>query len=191
MSTWIILASGPSMCAEDADAVRGCGTVVAINSTIQLAPWADVLYAGDPSWWQAYGDTVRDFRGRRVGLRIPGQPRGVEQLLFRMGAGLGLDRINSGNNSGYQAINFAFLEGATRIVLLGYDMKHTGGRHHWHADHPKPLGNFNPGMPELCAPKFAALANDLHARGVTVINASRETALRCFTRLPLDQALAQ
>jgi hypothetical protein len=191
VTTWFLLASGPSMCAEDAEAVRGRGIVLVINNTIELAPWADVLYSADPSWWQHYGERVAGFRGRRVGLRLHGQPDDVEQLPYRMGEGLGLDIINSGNNSGFQAINFAFLEGATRIVLLGYDMQHTGGRHHWHADHPRPLGNFVPGMPELCQPKFTALARDLDARGVHVINASRETALTCFTRQPLAEVLAQ
>jgi hypothetical protein len=191
MSTWFLLASGPSMCAEDAEAVRGRGVVLAINTTIRLAPWADILYSCDPTWWKHHWDSLADYRGRRLGLRLPGQPEGVEQLPFRMDSGLGLERINSGNNSGYQAINFAFLQGAKRIVLLGYDMQHTDGRRHWHGDHPEGLANFAPGMPELCRPKFTALASDLQARGVTVINATRATALRCFTRQPLSQVLAQ
>ncbi len=191
MSTWFILASGPSMCQADADAVRGRGVVVAINQTIRLAPWADILYAGDASWWKQYGRAVKDFRGRRVGLSMPGQQRDIEQLLFRMGAGLGLQRINHGNNSGFQAINFAYLEGARRIVLLGYDMQHFEGQHHWHEDYPTGMGNFNPGMPELCAPKFGPLAADLAARGVEVINATRRTALACFKRMPLADVLSQ
>lgn len=194
MRTWFILASGPSMCREDADAVRGRGIVVAINCTIELAPWADVLYAGDPSWWGVYGSRVAGFTGRRVGLDLPHQAEGIERLRFQMKTGLGLSRINHGNNSGYQAINFAFLQGARRMVLLGYDMQHTGGRHHWHPDHTgtwrgNPMGNFAAGMPELVRPKFDALASDLEAQGVEVINASRETALQCFRRMPLADAL--
>lgn len=191
MKTWFLLASGPSMSQADADAVRGRGVVVAINNTIRLAPWADILYAGDSTWWKQYGPAVRGFQGRRVGLSLPGQHRSVEQLTFRMGAGLGLRRINHGNNSGYQAINFAYLEGARRIVLLGYDMQHFEGRHHWHEDHPSDMGNFNPGMPELCLPKFTPLAADLTERGVEVINATRRTALTCFKRLPLADVLHQ
>lgn len=33
------------------------------------------------------------------------------------------------------------------------------------------------------------LASDLRQEGTTVINASRDTALQCFERMPLEQAL--
>lgn len=191
MQTWFCLASGPSMCAEDAEAVRGRGTVIAIGNTGELAPWANILYSCDPTWWRAYGDRFAAFKGRKVALHQYGLPEEVEAIQYRNAPGLGTDRVHTGNNSGYQAINLAFLEGAKRIVLLGYDMQHTGGRHHWHADHPRHLGNFNPGMPELCRPKFTPLAADLARAGVEVVNASRETALTCFTRQPLAEVLAQ
>jgi hypothetical protein len=188
---WFCLASGPSMTQEDADAVCGVGKVIAIGNTISLAPWADVLYSCDAAWWHTYAALHVTFAGRKVALEQARLPFDVEGIPFGTGAGLGTSSVNTGNNSGYQAINLAFLEGATTIVLLGYDMQHTGGRHHWHADHPRHLGNFNRGMPELCAPKFAALARDLRERGVAVINASRETALTCFDRLTLAETLRQ
>lgn len=191
MTTWFCLASGPSMCREDAEAVRGRGKVIAIGNTSELAPFADVLYSADAAWWRQYGDRHASFAGRRVALAYRRLPEGVEGLRHRNEPGLGLDVIHTGNNSGYQAINFAYLEGARTIVLLGYDMQHTGGRRHWHPDHPAPLGNFSPGMPELCARKFPPLAADLKARGVRVINASRETALTCFERIPLPDVLQQ
>lgn len=37
--------------------------------------------------------------------------------------------------------------------------------------------------------KFPALAADLKREGVRVINASRETALECFERMSLEEAL--
>lgn len=189
MSTWFCLASGPSMCAEDAEAVRGHGKVIAIGNTGELAPFADVLYSADASWWRHYGERHAGFTGRRAALAQDKLPAGVEGLPYRNAPGLGLDMLHTGQNSGYQAINLAFLDGATTIVLLGYDMQHAGGRKHWHADHPRPLGNFNPGMPQLCAPKFTPLARDLAARGIRCINASRETALTCFERIPLPDVL--
>ncbi len=191
MSTWFCLASGPSMRKEDAEAVRGRGRVIAIGNTGELAPFADVLYSGDAAWWRHYGERHAAFAGRRVALAQDRLPEGVEGLRHRNEPGLGLDCIHTGHNSGYQAINLAYLEGATTIVLIGYDMQHTGGRRHWHADHPQPLGNFSLGMPELCAPRFSALAHDLAARGVRCINASRESALKCFERIPLPDVLRQ
>ncbi len=110
------------------------------------------------------------------------------------GEGLGRTTIRSGSNGGYQAINLVYLLGnrfgAPTIVLLGYDMQHTGGRHHNHEDHPPPLGNFSVGMPELCRRRMAYLAADLKREGVRIINCSRETALTCFERMPLSKVLA-
>lgn len=97
-------------------------------------------------------------------------------------------RIHSGGNSGYQAINLAFMWGARRIVLLGYDMQRTGGRTHWHGDH----GN---GLPSLTADlkewrrRMIQLGIDLRTHGVEVINATRDTALTCFERQPIEVAL--
>lgn len=105
--------------------------------------------------------------------------------------GRGLNRqpgvINSGLNSGFQAINLAWHFGARRIVLLGYDFQRTAGRSHWHGDHP--AGFANGGNYREWAHHMAALAGDLKADGVDVINASRQTALECFQRRPLEAIL--
>ena len=51
--------------------------------------------------------------------------------------GLGHDRVHFGGNSGFQAINLAFLWGATRIILLGFDCKAVAGKDHWFGQHPQ------------------------------------------------------
>lgn len=191
---WFILASGPSMTRADAEAVRGNGTVIAINNTILHAPWADVLWSSDVSWWVHHSqnpgpvaDALREFRGRRMVLEGPEWP-GVESVPWERGAGHS-DPIRCGNNSGHAALSWAVHQGARTVVLLGYDMQHTGGKAHWHDDHPKPLGNFAPGMPELCQKNMRTLAADLERIGVRVINCTRETALTCFERRPLEDLL--
>lgn len=72
---------------------------------------------------------------------------------------------------------------------MGYDCQKTGGQAHHHGDHPKTLGNA--GSLNKWPPMFRHLANDMTKAGVTVINASRTTALAVFERQPLEQALAQ
>ena len=174
------------MAPEDAKAVRGLGKVIAINNTVQLAPWADVLYSCDPSWWMTYPELWEDFAGRRVGLDHPLMPDGIERLKYANAPGLGKDQIHTGHNSGYQAINYAYLHGARTIVLLGYDM--SGAGKHWHEPHPRSIGNFL--CPDLCAKAFPQLAADLSSQGVRIINASRQSALLCFERRPLLEVLA-
>lgn len=194
LPVWFCLASGPSMTQADADAVRGRGTVVAINNTVSLAPWADVLYACDVKWWRTYGNLphVAGFAGRRVCLRTEEQPpAGVEALAWQDQEGLGRTKLHAGGNGGFQAINYAYLQGARTIVLLGYDMQATGGRMHWHRDHPQRIGNINARVMEVFRHRMRFIARDLEAEGVRVVNCSRHTALDCFERMTLEQALSQ
>lgn len=183
MTAWICLASGPSMTPEDAELCRGRGKSIVINNTVQLAPWADYLYSCDPAWWQTYPDLWRGFAGQKVGLDLPGMPPEVHRLPFDVGAGLG-DRIRTGHNSGHQAIGFAAMMGAKLIILVGYDFS----RGHWHGDHPRPLGNFL--CADICTAAMQPMAADLKAAGIRCINASRETALECYERMGLEEALA-
>jgi hypothetical protein len=76
---------------------------------------------------------------------------------------------------------------ALRLILLGYDCQHTGGKSHWHGDHPVGLGNA--GRVEAWHDEFAKLGRD-HAQ-VEILNATRETALECFKRVDLEDALWQ
>lgn len=110
---------------------------------------------------------------------------------IRCGADRGLSRepdtINSGGNSGFQAIHLAATFGATRIILLGFDMQRTGGKEHWHGKHEGKLPNgvgFASWMKAL-----GALAIDLRQAGVDVINCTRVTALRCFRQASLEETL--
>lgn len=103
------------------------------------------------------------------------------------GRGLGKEQIYTGGNSGYQVINLAYLLGAGKIILLGYDMQMTGGKSHWHGDHPR---NLNRSLALANWVKnFKVLARDLSEAGVEVINATRETALDCFKRAKLEECL--
>jgi hypothetical protein len=94
-------------------------------------------------------------------------------------------------NSGVLAIALAHRFGAARITLAGYDCQHTGGKTHWHGDHPRGMGNAGSISGTKMAPKwaeqFAQLANTV--RDIPVVNASRATALACFPRAELQACL--
>lgn len=91
-------------------------------------------------------------------------------------------KIKQGQNSGYQAINLAYHFGARRVFLLGYDMGSSGNKHRWHKDHPSPCGNH--GNHQQFIPMF-----DQMKPPIDVVNCSRETALTCFPRMPLEKAI--
>ena len=109
---------------------------------------------------------------------------GVNWVLGASKRGLGKDRVHFGGNSGFQAINLAYLWGAARIVLLGFDCKPVGGKDHWFGQHPQGLTQVQPY--DLWLDHFPQLAYELKREGVEVINCSRDTALTCFERATIE-----
>jgi len=84
-------------------------------------------------------------------------------------------------------INLAYLFGSKKMILVGFDMQRTRERSHCHGDHPNSLNRFSDFRNWI--QRFDALARDLKKEGVEVINATRQTALNCFKRLPLEAVL--
>lgn len=188
--TVVCLGGGPSLAGEDVEYVRGKATVVAINDSWRLAPWADALLASDAAWWRHYKG-VPDFRGLKFCLE-PGASVFPDVTVLRHTGDAGLETdptgVRTGRNSGAAAINLAVHFGAARILLLGYDMQaKCEAKSHWFGGHPRGLRGNSP------YPLFRAMmdtmAPALAAAGVSVINCSRDTALTCFPRQPLREVL--
>jgi len=174
--TVAVLASGPSMTPQVADAVRSVPSIV-INDTFRLAPWAALLYAADDAWWQANPDALA-FPGLKVTV---GSVPGVEQL--RNSGSTGFDPnpecLRTGGNSGYQGVHIAAQAGAARILLCGFDMTALKGAH-WFGPHRHGLVNTAPETYARFIRRFADLKAALDARGVEVINCTPGSALKCF-----------
>ena len=137
-----------------------------------MTPWADAVFAIDRDWWKQYGAEAQAYNGERLSIRLNrygAKPAGIGEH----------------GNSGAGAISLAALRGASRVILLGYDVQYTGGKRHWHGDHPRNLGNA--GSIAQWPEHFEKAAKALP--GVEIINCSRETALRCFPRERLEVAL--
>lgn len=149
------------------------------------------MYACDPHWWDRYvSELQRDFAGE-LWTQSPLSARRYKLKLQEGESSLGLGRkkIHFGNNSGYQAINLAYLLGAKSIILLGFDMKRNAGKTHFFGHHPyhRPeQGPTDEVMQRWCR-NFVQLANDLHDEGVQVYNATRDTVLYAFERRELEQ----
>lgn len=164
--------------------------MVATNDTYRLAPWADVLHACDEKWWEVHLG-VPEFAGLKFSLQNGArQWPGVQVIGAQGDRGLSADpsEVTTGKNSGHQAINIAVHLGAKRIVLLGYDMQaREGAPSHFFGEHPKPLK----AMPAFayCISCFESLVQPLALLGVEIVNCTRETALTCFPRQPLEAVL--
>lgn len=186
--TVVCIASGPSLTQEDCDFVRGKARVIVVNTSYQRAPWADALYACDEIWWR-WHKGVPEFQGlkfamNRTAARWPGVT--VLKNLGADGLSLNPTGLKHGKNSGYAAIGLAVLLGASRILLLGYDMQRgPHGEAHWHPNHPNHRENPFPQWLRL----FGTLVAPLQQARVEVINCTRRTALECFPRQPLRDAM--
>lgn len=189
--TSVILASGPSLTdAQVAQALASSAHVVAINATYTRALTADVMYAGDLLTWKHYHNAAkRDFEGQ---LWTQDPTAAERYKLHRIKGvnlpGLGHKHIHLNGNSGFQAINLAYLFGSRRILLLGFDMRlGPGGQKHWHPDHPSPL------MQAQTFPEWMhnskRLAVDLEAEGCEVVNCTPRSALTCWRTSTIEKEL--
>jgi len=82
---------------------------------------------------------------------------------------------------GGNAINLAFHFGASRIVLMGYDMQNNG---HFHDRHKR---DSLPSNYDRFRNAIKPMARHLKNRGVEVINANPESALDCFPRVRFEE----
>lgn len=159
-----------------------------------MIPDADYLYACDQRWWEHHLDDIRKtFSGKLYTQwhnseekdRVWAEGEGLTAIRGCHARGLGKDKLHFNENSGAQAINLAYLLGAARIILMGYDMGATGSGH-WFGEHPKGLVR---GNHSKFVESFTRLAEDLKGEGVEVINCTRQTALHQFKRAELSAVL--
>ena len=180
---WILIAvciaSGGSLTQEDCELVRNSGHfTIAVNNSWKLAPFCNVIYAGDVRWWEkSYKDITID----------------AERWICQNGSkkyGCKIHHVPSTEyNSGMRAIQFAMWKGFKRIILLGYDCSLKNG-YHWHGKHN---GMVNPSLIRISKwhNQFNDVASEARALSVTIQNCSRYTELTCFQVLELEEALCQ
>lgn len=197
--TVAILASGPSLTQEQVDLCMGRVRVVAINSSVQLAPHADILYFCDRRWFNWNKEDVLSFRGARVTLdnvQLKNEIDGLRCVKNVANQGYADKnwQVCTGRNSGYQAINMVGHLGVARIILLGYDMRVApdpsdprGYRTHFHGGHPTETRPEH--FSDTMLPQFQHLPGPLATRGIGVVNCTPGSALTCWPMRDLEEVL--
>ena len=145
----------------------------------------------DRNWWNEYGAEVTGAFEMWTTSREAARIYDLNHIRGEGGGGLARNpgSIRLGGNSGFQAVGLAHHFGAARITLLGYDMQLPAtGRTHWHGDHSHKLGNPIQDRMKAWQKCFAEMAGLVR---IPIVNATRETALKCFPQLPLAEALEQ
>ena len=132
--TVAILGAGPDMTEELAETAKGCKTI-AVNRAVKFAPWADMFVALDPHhpFWEE-ADNL-GFKGMRViGVEHPDYDALYPGMMYERVQISDAETIEIRNNA-MAAIRIAYLAGAKKIILLGFDPEryeethaHTGFR---------------------------------------------------------------
>lgn len=197
----VIVASGPSVSQDQIDLIlqhRDILSCMVVNDNYRLIPTADHLFAADLKWWYHHYDKVPmdiecwslEGHPEHLDRRIPGAKDRIKSVSFTRDFGLYYDKVHHGGNSGYIAVQLARLIGYSRILLVGFDHKHTNGKRHWFGDHDPKIFNKNADDVDLWVNAFDRLA-PLLLLDTEVINCSNETALECFPRSSLETEIEQ
>lgn len=198
MTRAIIVATGPSLTNSDIDLIKSSGCVVyAVNNAYLYFPLASVVYGCDLEWWDLhYRDVARMAPGadrwttnneaaQKYGLNHVGGEHWEQRRMPFNTSGHG---IVYGGNSGFQALNLAYINGVRDACLIGFDMGHEKNEpKHCHGEHPSGINRPSPFNDWI--ENFKRAAPVIEAAGMRVRNATRKTRLTCFAKIDLNDWL--
>jgi len=187
--TAAVFGGGPSLTQADVDyVIRRGWRRVACNNAYLLDPNAEVLCWSDQRWYNWNAKDIHRHKGPYKICWRPMRPtKGLTFMQLRhhnQPPGLSSDSsMIIAGNTGQGAINIAYLFGAKRIVLLGFDMRMVSGQHNWHNLHKGATSQnrYN----GIFGPAITKAAVVLRQKGIEVLNTTKDSALKCFPYVPL------
>tara|TARA_R110001606_G_scaffold396638_1_gene571169 strand:+ start:462 stop:1259 length:798 start_codon:yes stop_codon:yes gene_type:complete len=189
--TIYIIGGGPSLRNFNFKQLIGRKTI-AINKSIIYHWDADVVYWTDGRFYTWYKNEVDNYKGLKFALK-PGSQYTNDIKILVKGKPYGLEedpqRLAHGFNSGYAAINLAYHLGASRIILLGFDMANDGKETHFHDGYPT-RGAGDKIYTEKFLPGFKQLNSEIKNKGIEIYNASPHSRLKVFPKITIEQALS-
>lgn len=192
----IVVGGGPSHAAADLRLLAPRHPVIAINSACRhvrpAATERDILYFTDNSWAENRPELLTGWPGpvvtsnRNAKARLGEAVRRLDLVALTAAIGAGTDAVQA--SSGHTAACLAWLMGARRIVLLGFECRAVEGRTHGHGDYQQhDMGAFE----ERFLPGWRALAPAFRSLGADVVNATPGSAIDVFPFLSLAEAIAE
>ena len=192
--TAFIIGGGPSVADEDVAALKGRHVIV-VNSSYEVAPWADYLLFGDLPWWHHHSKQLRNFAGKIVTVSASqakdppwGKLLRCRKIKPPPGLSANPQELVMQKTTVQGAINLAVHFGCNRIVLLGVDMgRAADGRSHHHAPHARPS---NPGCWDEQMDQLRLAVEPLQRLNVSIINTSMRSRIGFWPKQPLVEILA-
>lgn len=188
--TVFIIGGGPSANNVDFNLLQS-ETVVCVNDAYRDFPDAAMIYWLDSVWAAENHDTLMlhdcklKFTAKRHSRVRPNKedPTSDGGYCLQQTGDFGYDPdVNClmGNNSGVHALNIVVNMKPKRVVLIGYDMRRVDRVSHYHKQRRPYVGD------DIYSTKFVpsmeALAKGMkeHQCKVEIINATPDSAVRCF-----------
>jgi hypothetical protein len=127
MTTVACIGTGPTLDTRQIAIAREKGfRLFGANRVFQIVPDLECMYAVNHAFWDHYYEEASQHPCEKWTTCLPAaQQYGLNYLREKWGGGLCTEEntIFHGHGSGYSLLGVAHKLGATRIVLLGYDMK--------------------------------------------------------------------
>jgi hypothetical protein len=195
-----IVGGGPSLKGFDFERLKDRFTIVAVNASMFDIPFADAGFTIDNramrEWWpRLLGISYPQFYAvpHHI-LRLAGGPPTRQMNFIRRQQGAELttmpSRITAGGTSGFGALHLAFLRGAKKIVLFGFDYSSGNGQWHHNEGHYTFQQQQDAAQWQRWAKNFDRAAVILKGHNVEVINASPESAIQAFPKCSIEEAVS-
>jgi len=190
-----IVGGGTSLDGFDFAQLDGAN-VIALNRAYEFVPRASALWWSDALFFRKHREALEAHAAfskatGNLGYQKDELPGWVHEYTFTGHSGFDPDPhcIRHGNNSAFAGMHLAVHLGAKCIVLFGVDMRHgPDGKTHFHGGHG--TVHIEDTMTRHMLPLFASLAKPLAKRGVRVINASQDSALKVWPRCSIADGVA-
>lgn len=177
--------------------------VIGINMAFKIGNWIDMVFFGDGNVLLKYREELAQFAGLKICCNPKANTRIYREEKIKylsrdhghtVGISDSLDKVSWNQNSGAAAISVAANAGATRIVLVGFDMTlDEKDNQHWHtlyktAETQKPRNArklpFNRHLKG-----FQQIKKDAKERGIEIINVSPNSEIKQFKKLTIKEVL--
>lgn len=197
------IGTGPSLTLEQIEVARQKGCLLfGCNRVFEIAPDLAVFYAVNEAFWGHYWQELEKHPAEKwTTNEDAARTYGVNWIDERNERGLSADPsyVHHGHGSGFTLVNLAYLMGAERIVLLGYDLKYAkdyDGKarqvgstpRHFFGEYPSSMQHWPSVMVRGGVHvQLVDLYRSVKDQGlVEVINCTPGSAIDCFPRIDIS-----
>jgi len=193
-------ASPPSVYSPYMEQLHG-KHVIGINAAYLIGDWLDMVFFGDSGFFLQHKYALAKYPGLKVCSHPHVNKRETNWVKFTprdTTKGRGLSDNPStvcwNGNSGSAALSIAANAGASRIILLGFDMSlNSQSQQHWHNVYGRGAITNPKSLRKLPFDRhkrgFVEIAKDAKRRGIEILNASPESTIEQFSKYTVKELL--